>query len=301
VSEPLSPESGPGKELSLFQLLRKHGIYPTKSLGQVFLAEEKVIDWIVDTLSPQETDVVVEIGAGPGLITKALAERAGQVIALEIDHKFLPLHQDLFAPLAKPPLVLYEDAKKADWQTQLEETSGRRLVFGNLPYYLTTELILDAISKLPDMSLALFMVEQEVGERLFAKPGDKKYGTLSIVSQLFGQWKQLRTVSRGSFFPKPNATSSLLTLTPQGDKRELAADLAFQRFIIGLMQYRRKTMANALKMSGAMSSDNSQALIDFLDGEGLQLEVRAEQLTPDQLARLFCQLGVCQPHGNPVE
>ena len=275
---------------SLPQLLKQHQIFPTHALGQVFLRDEKVIQFILETLAPAPTDTIVEIGAGPGIITKELAQHSERVIAVEIDRKFKKIHDVLMSDLKHPPHMIYEDARQVDYEPLLEGLKGRLLVFGNLPYYLTTELILTALQRFPGMSKALFMVEDEVSERLLAKPGTKKYGTLSIATRLFGHWRYLRTVSRASFYPKPRITSALLTLTPNEDDshKPIACDPSFHRFLTSLFQYRRKTLQNALKLSGYWLDDDSGFEFQkFKLDEQLSDEVRAEDLEARQLASLF--------------
>ena len=284
--------TGEGEKIpSLFELLRKYDLYPTRALGQVFLQDDRVIQYILKLLDLTEEDLVVEIGAGPGLITRELAQRAGRVLALEIDRKFEPLHQELFTSLPRPPEVIYEDARKADYSSLPNEPQGRLIVFGNLPYYLTTDLILTALNRLPGMTRALFMVEEEVSERLLAKPGTKKYGTLAGVTQLFGRWHFERTVSRQAFFPKPKVTSALLSLIPSKDQRriEIASDKDFHGFMTRLMQYRRKTLINSLKESGVPVQDPTflQVYGTFLERQGFPSGVRAEQLNPEQVGELY--------------
>lgn len=290
VSSPVQEKPGEGRLPSLFHLLKEHKLYPTKSLGQVFLADPGVITYILNLLQLTSSDTVVEIGAGPGLITRQLAEAAGRIIAIEIDHKFKDLHKQLFDGLTRPPEMIYEDARKVDYTKLLVRHTGRLVVFGNLPYQLTTDLILTVLSGLPAMSGALFMVEEEVSQRMQAKPGTKKYGTLSMASQLFGQWRLERTVSRSSFFPQPQVTSALMRLTPGGDEenKKIASDPQFHRFLTGLMQYRRKTLVNALKQSGIWQENVSALFHAYLAEQELTGDVRSEQLTPVQLGQLYC-------------
>lgn len=276
---------------SLFDLLRLFDLYPNKSLGQVFLKDDRVVDAIIRILAPGPSDTLLEIGAGPGLVTQRLAGLVGRLVAIEIDEKFTDLHQMLFADLERPPLVLYQDARKIHYRDLVGPESGRLLVFGNLPYYLTTDLIFKALADLPDMSFALFMVEADVRHRLTASPGSKAYGSLSAASQLFGSWKLERPVTRAAFYPRPRVDSVLVSLTPGEDpgNRRIGADRSFHRFLTGLFQYRRKHLANALKGSAAWPTDGTgeDRLASFMSDQGLSTGVRAEELTPSQLARLF--------------
>ena len=276
---------------SLPNLLKQYGLYPTHSLGQVFLSDDKVMHFISQTLNPGLNDTVIEIGAGPGLITRELARRSGKVIAVEIDRKFEAMHKTLMADLKTPPHMIYDDARRVDYASLLKRHQGRLLVFGNLPYYMTTELILMALHHFPAMSQALFMIEHEVSERLVAQAGTKKYGTLSVVTNLFGTWRYERSVGRASFYPRPRVTSALMSLHPSDseDDKRMAADLSFHRFLTSLFQYRRKTLQNALKLSEYWSDDEpfAESLSSFFEAQGLTTALRAEQLGPPQLARLF--------------
>ncbi len=284
-------------------LLRQFDLRPKHSLGQVFLIDDNVIERILSILDLEHGDRVVELGAGPGFITKRIAELTDEVIAVEIDRKFQPLHEELFSTLAAKPLVLYEDALKVDLHEYAQKVTGRLIVFGNLPYYLTTDLILYAVQQLPDMDHALFMIEKDVADRLTARPGSKKYGVLSIVTGLFGQWQEESTVSRHAFTPKPNVTSSLVSLIPSDDQdnKTRAADPGFHRFLTDLFQYRRKTLANALKLTYDHEIP-PDTLAQFLTDRDLRSDIRSEQLTPCQFKDLYesLRMPICHSGENSV-
>ncbi len=289
--------------MSYLALLQEFDLRPKHSLGQVFLIKDNVIERILSILDLKPGDRVVELGAGPGFITKRLAELTDDVVAVEIDSKFQPLHERLFSTLRVKPQVLYEDALKVDFGAYVHDLRGRLIVFGNLPYYLTTDLILHAVCQMPNMAHALFMVEQDVLERLTASPGSKKYGVLAIVTGLFGHWRLERTVSRHAFIPKPHVTSALVSLIPSDDElyRMRAADPVFLRFLTDIFRYRRKTLANAIKSSYDCGI-GSEVLERFLTDRGLRRDIRAEQLTPHQFKGLFESLGqvICHLNGNSV-
>lgn len=301
---PVIPFQQLNRIMSYQALLREFDLRPKHSLGQVFLTDDRVIERIVALLGLTRGDRVVELGAGPGFITKRIAEESGDVYAVEIDPRFRPLHETLFASLDPKPRVVYEDARHVDFDALAATPAGRLIVFGNLPYYLTTELVLLAVSQMPSMARALFMIQEDVVERLMNRPGTKKYGTLSIVTNLFGIWRVENTVPRRSFTPSPHVTSSLVSLIPSSDEsdKQVAADPGFHRFITSLFQFRRKTLMNALKL--AFTPENMGAeLFSFLEQHACDPGIRAEQLTPVQFKDLYLTLrtgGSVHKPGNPV-
>lgn len=276
---------------------------PNYSLGQVFLIDNNVIERILSILNLNPDDRVIELGAGPGFITKRMAELTAEVVAIEIDRKFQPLHEELFSTLRTKPLVLYEDALMVDYEVYTQDVKGRLVVFGNLPYYVTTDLILNSVQQLSSMACALFMIEKDVEERLVARPGSKKYGSLSIITGLFGQWRHERTVSRHAFSPKPHVTSSLVSLNPSCDEdcKKRAADPCFRRFLSDVFQYRRKTLVNALK-TAYDSCIQIDDLVQLLTEQGFRPDVRAEQMNPFQFKVLFesLRLPICHLDENSV-
>ena len=334
---------------NLLTLLETYNISPRRSLGQAFLNDQQTILSIVGDLCSYQTEIFIEIGTGPGMLTYELAQQACTVVSIEIDKRFVPLHNDLFSDLKTPPLILYEDARdvnekrvfdtlrcKENNQSNLnsdaecgvisrggipvkkiepssssydmkeEETIVHHplrneanvhtmppyVLFGNLPYYLTTELILSSLTHFPRMRCALFMIQQDVTSRLIASPGSKRYGPLAIASQLFGHWEVRRTVSRQSFYPVPRVTSKLVELIPSDDSeaRLLAGSPAFHTFLVALFQSRRKTIGNALSASIELTDQEarlSRALSLFIQQNNLSSSVRAESLNPSQLAELF--------------
>lgn len=289
--------------MSYRALLQDFNIRPKHSLGQVFLIDQQVIERILAILNVKQGDRVIEIGAGPGFITKQLSALTDDVVAVEIDRKFQPLHDELFSTLHVRPRILYEDALKVEYGAYTKDLTGRLIVFGNLPYYVTTDLILCAVRQMPSMSHALFMIEEDVLERLTASPGSKKYGVLSIITGLFGAWKVERTVSRHAFTPKPHVTSVLVSLIPSEDgaHKMRAADPAFHRFLAIIFQYRRKTLANAIKSSCGCDT-RSETFARFLSEQGLRPDIRPEQLTPCQFKELYdsLRLNICHSNGNSV-
>lgn len=282
---------------NLAELLEKYKITPKRSLGQAFLRDQETVGTIVDDLLSFQTDYFIEIGTGPGILTYELAQYARAVVSIEIDKRFTPLHSDLFSGLKKPPLIFYEDARDVN-EKRVSEGWGTGddiipyVLFGNLPYYLTTELILSSLTNYPQMRRALFMIQEDVTGRLIASPGSKRYGPLAIASQLFGHWEMRRTVSRQSFYPVPRVTSRLVGLIPTDDSeaRQMAGMPAFHTFLVMLFQSRRKTIGNALSPS-IKSTDQearlNRALTLFLQHNNLSSSVRAESLSPSQLAELF--------------
>lgn len=288
-------ESSNSLKKELLSLMRQHLFYPRHYLGQNFLVDKKVFDCIIRQLSLGKEDAVVEIGMGPGLISRELAQRAGMYLGCEIDHRFKDFHAELFSNLDVNAHFIYEDALKIDFSLYRERLAhyDRLLIFSNLPYYITTELILKMIRSFPQAEQMLFMVEKAALNRVLARPGTKAYGPLSIVSSLWGEWEKVMTVSGHSFEPAPRTTSSLYSLMARPDSqfKKTASIPAFQEFAAAVLRNRRKTLANSLLYT-EIQEDHviKKVLSSFLKSEKLKVGIRAESLTTQQFAKLYWML-----------
>ena len=271
--------------------MRQQLFSPRDSLGQNFLIDRKVFDRILDQLSLDKNDALVEIGMGPGLLSRELARKTGMYLGCEIDQRFQAFHLELFAGLDVNAFFIYEDALKTDFSLYSEEIAAyeRLLVFSNLPYYITTDLILKMLRDFPQAEQMLFMIEKAALNRLLAYPGSKAYGPLAIISSLWGEWRELMTVSGPSFDPAPRTTSSLYSLIAGEDSvyKKTASEVRFQKFTAAVLGNRRKTLANALMYTKMQEELVREKLNLFIRQENLSENVRAESLTAQQFVRLY--------------
>lgn len=249
-------------------MLAAGGLRPKKSLGQHFLADPNIVDRIVSFADVGGGDRVVEIGAGTGALTVALAERAGRVVAYEVDEDLRPVLEDVVADRGNVELR-WEDASQLDFGSELDE--GPWVMVANLPYNVGTQIVLDALQQAPQVRRFVVMVQREVAERLLAGPGGKAYGRPSIVVGLYGRPQPGFTVPSQVFVPPPRVDSAVLAIdrAPVDEAAQEAVHLATIAF-----NQRRKMLRRSL---ASVFEDPSEVL------EALAIDPtsRAEDLSPD--------------------
>lgn len=255
-------------------LLERYGLRPDKSFGQNFLVDAHVLNQIVAAADIQPGQTVVEFGPGLGVLTRELAAAAGQVIAVELDRRMLPVLAETTGQLGNVTLI-HGDALEFDWN-QVEP--GAALV-ANLPYNVGTRLVTDALSA-GRVNRIVVMVQREVAERMRAMPGDPAYGALSVFVRHFASSRIVRDVPPGCFLPPPEVTSSVVRLDVHPDA---APDPELFRVVRQSFAHRRKTLRRNLMMAGYSGPTVLRAL-DVLQLNDL---IRAEQLSLDQF-RLLC-------------
>ncbi|MDH7578322.1 MAG: 16S rRNA (adenine(1518)-N(6)/adenine(1519)-N(6))-dimethyltransferase RsmA [Bacillota bacterium] len=241
---------------ALRALLNRYGLGPKKGLGQHFLWHPGLVEQIAAAAELDAGDVVIEIGPGLGILTAACARRAGLVIGVEIDSALFPLLEETLREYGNVRLVA-GDARKVDFEELVAryapQFTGRYKVVGNLPYYLTSPLILRILDGGFRAGLLIFMVQREVAMRLTARPGGKDYGSLSVAVQYHAEPELLFTVSPRAFFPAPGVASAVVRL-----RRRLKppAEVEDKEFFFQLFRaafrYRRKTVRNALLEAGLL-------------------------------------------------
>ncbi len=270
-------------------LMQDYNVAAKKSLGQNFIIEPQIISRIVQTAACDKQDLVLEIGPGLGSLTQALAEAAGQVVAVEIDQTLLP---PLNAQFAQTPNValIHADALQADLAGLLSpylNQPGLRpgfMVVANLPYYITTPLILRLLTDNAPWRRLVFMVQKELAARLQAAPGGKDYGALSLAVQYRAAAKLAFTVPAAVFLPRPKVDSAVVVLDRLPAPPVQVADEAMLFAVIraGFNQ-RRKTLANAL---GNVLALDKALVTAALDMAGIAGTRRAETLTLAEFAAL---------------
>ena len=219
---------------------------PIKALGQNFLRDENILHKIVESLDLQEGDIVVEIGPGQGALTRHLCEKPVKCIGIEVDERAVKLLQERFGEKLE---LIHRDVLEVNLD-ELAQHRGRKIsVIGNIPYYLTSEILFwlfDARTAVVDATL---MMQFEVARRLVAPPKNKEYGILSIFTQFYTDCEMLFKVSRNCFFPKPEVDSAVVRLT---FKKQLpdSDEMLFRSIVRSTFGQRRKTLRNGLKSMG---------------------------------------------------
>lgn len=267
-------------------IMEKYGFKFTKSLGQNFIIDEHVLTRILEGSQINEDDMILEIGPGIGVMTDALCSHAQKVVSVEIDKTLIPVlketvghHENL--------LIINQDVLKLDINTLIVEQFGdkRPKLVANLPYYVTTPIIMKFLEERVPVTDLIVMIQKEVADRIVAKPSTKDYGALSVVVQYFTEPSIVTRVSRGSFMPMPNVDSTVIRLKVRDVPPVVLEDEeTFFLTIKDAFGKRRKTLLNALS-SGFLKISKAQAS-QALEISGINENVRGEALNIEQFATL---------------
>lgn len=266
-------------------VLSRHGFSFSKGLGQNFLINPTVCPRMAEMGNAKPGWGIIEIGAGVGVLTAELARRADKVVCIEIDSRLLPVLDETLAEFDNIKIV-NEDVLKVDLHKLIEqEFAGMPVaVCANLPYYITSPIIMNLLeAHLPIASLTV-MVQKEAAARLCAEPGSREVGAVSIAVRYYSDPKILFQVSRGSFLPAPDVDSTVIRLDVRDHPPvEVGSEEQFFRVVRAAFSQRRKTLLNTL--SAGLGIPKAQA-IEMLEKAGIPTNLRAEQLTLDQFALL---------------
>lgn len=273
-------------------ILKKLDLRPAKSLGQNFLADEGILYSIGQAAEIDGNDVILEIGPGLGSLTAVLAESAGCVVAVEIDKRLIPiLSSNLIG--YRNVVILNDDILRIDVNKEVlpymknEDGTDRRLkVVSNLPYYITTPVIMKLLESGVKAECMVFMVQKEVADRMGAAPGGKDYGALSVAVQYYSRPSVVMQVHPHSFVPQPDVDSSVVKLdlykTPPVEL--LDKDLFF-KVVKAAFGQRRKTLVNALNNASYLGL-NKDGITEILEKIGIDKNLRGETLSIQQFAQL---------------
>lgn len=276
-----------GNPQETIKILQKYDFVFQKKFGQNFLIDTRVLDKIVDAAEITEDDVVLEIGPGIGTLTQYLAFRAKEVIAVEIDKTLIPILQDTLSGYDNVT-ILNEDILKVDIRQLVEErNSGRPIkVVANLPYYITTPIIMGLFeNKVPVASITV-MVQKEVADRMQVGPGTKDYGALSLAVQYYAQPYIVAHVPQNCFMPRPKIGSAVIRLTRhEKPPVEVKDEQLMFRLIRASFNQRRKTLANGLKNYSGLDY-SKEAIERAIVSCGFSLTIRGEALTLSEFAKL---------------
>ena len=270
-------------------IMNKYNIKANKSLGQNFLINEEVVNKIVESSGINNEDLVIEIGPGLGTLTKFLLEKAKKVICIELDPKMITILNDRFK-LYSNLEIKNEDVLKVDLKNLIKkekEVNGVKNVkiVANLPYYITTPIIMKLLEEELDLESITVMIQKEVADRLIAIPGEKNTGAITYTVYYYSIGEKITEVQKNSFIPEPEVTSEVIKLTIRNKapinvkNKELMFNIVKNAFM-----QRRKTLLNSLNNSNIFSSKDEGAKI--LKEIGLEENVRAERLTLQDFAKI---------------
>lgn len=279
-ASPGSPGLGLG---ALRDLAARHGIRPTKALGQHFLADPNLARRIAALAGAGPGERILEVGAGLGSLTVALAAAGAEVLAVEVDRALLPALREAVAPFGHVRIA-EGDALRMDWASVLGP--GRWKMASNLPYNVAVPLLVGLLERVPAIESYVVMVQREVGERLAARPGQEGYGAVSVRVAYRAEAEVLRRVPPSVFWPRPKVESVLIRLTPRRPPVDAPADRLFRVVDEGFAE-RRKTMRNALRRLGLDPADAEGVLARC----GLDPRARAEELSLQDFARIAEEIG----------
>ena len=283
-----------GNTKNTIEILQKYNITFQKKYGQNFLVDKNILEKIVDAAQITEKDCVLEIGPGIGTMTQYLAERAGNVIAVEIDKNLIPVLHDTLSSYNNV-IILNQDILKVDINHIIEKyNNGNPIkVVANLPYYITTPIIMALFERHVAIESITIMIQKEVADRIQAQAGTKDYGALSLAVQYYAKPEVIVKVPAACFMPRPNVDSSVIRLTKYETPLVKAQDENYLFTVIrASFNQRRKTLVNGLSNAGSVGV-SKEKIAEVLAQMELPLTVRGETLTLEQFTELSnCLLAV---------
>ncbi len=276
-----------GNPQNTIEILQKYNFNFQKKFGQNFLIDTHVLDKIISAAEISKEDMVLEIGPGIGTMTQYLAEAAGKVIAVEIDKNLIPILQDTLSGYDNVR-VINEDVMRLDIQKLVEtENAGRPIkVVANLPYYITTPIIMGLFEKHVPLHSITVMVQKEVADRMQTGPGNKDYGALSLAVQYYAKPYIVANVPPNCFMPRPKVGSAVIRLTCHEKPPVQVADEKLMFDIIrASFNQRRKTLANGLNNSDLLDFPKEKILA-AIESLGKGSSIRGEALSLQEFAAL---------------
>ncbi|MEI3163430.1 MAG: 16S rRNA (adenine(1518)-N(6)/adenine(1519)-N(6))-dimethyltransferase RsmA [Lachnospirales bacterium] len=268
------------------QIIKKYEFSFKKNFGQNFLVDERVLDKIVSAADINENDLVIEVGPGIGTLTQAMAKKAGKVISVEIDKTLVPILGELLEDYNNIEII-NEDILKVDINEIIENHKGMNVkMAANLPYNITTPIIMGILEKHIPMDSLTVMIQKEVAYRMNAKPSTKDYGSLSLVTQYYCEPYLVANVPQNCFMPRPNVDSAVIKLSILKEPRIKVKNEKFMfDFIKAGFSQRRKTLVNCIFNSGLVTL-NKEELGNVLNELGYDERVRGESLTLEDYGKI---------------
>lgn len=267
-------------------IMKRYSIYANKSLGQNFLIDENVVENIVNSANITSEDLVIEIGPGLGTLTKELLKKAGKVICVELDTKMIKILKDRFENLE----IINNDILKVDLNNIINENLKNSSlkyakIVANLPYYITTPIIMKLLEDKLNIESITVMIQKEVADRLIAIPGDKLSGAITYSIYYYAVAESIMEVPNNSFLPEPEVTSKVIKLNLRKEPTIKVKDeeLMFKIIKLAFMQ-RRKTLLNSLSNGNIFES--KEQISNMLNELNIDKNIRGEALTIEQFAEI---------------
>ena len=287
--------SHPPTQTEIKALLAEAGLRPEKRYGQHFLIDGNLMRMLVDEADLGPADTVLEVGPGVGNLTELLVERAGRVVAVEIDPAIAEVARTRLAGVANLDFLVTDILanKHTVAPEVLDLAEAHRLACGgplklvaNLPYQAATPLVAELVMRDPPLERLVFTVQEEVAARFAAEPGTSDYGPVGVIVQALGKVEVLRRLGPSVFWPRPKVWSAMVRIRPDAACRKRIRDLAlFRRTIHGLFVHRRKRAARSLSLADA-AEGSPETWAACLKAAGLDPEARGETYTVDEIVRL---------------
>lgn len=269
-------------------ILKKYNISANKSLGQNFLINDSVVDKIVESAEITKNDLVIEIGPGLGNLTEFLLEKAGKVIAIELDQRMLEILNDRFS-LYDNFEIINEDVLKVNLNELISKNKNSEIknakIVANLPYYITTPIIMKLLEEKLDIETITVMVQKEVADRLIAVPGEKLSGAITYSVYYYATSENVTIVENNSFIPEPEVDSEVIKLSIRKNPPvELLDENQFFKTVKASFMQRRKTLINALVNGGILK--NKQDAKKLFDDLNMDYNTRGESLSIEKFAEI---------------
>ena len=273
-------------EIKTKSIIKKYGIRANKRLGQNFLINESALNSIIEAGVVNKDDLIVEIGPGLGVLTAELCRNAGKVLAIELDRKFIDILKDVLADFDNYSII-HGDIMDLSLSPLLKEHSMKDVkVIANLPYYITTPVIMKLLEEETGFSSLVVMVQKEVAQRITAKPGGKEYGALTVAVNFYANPSIVADVPASSFLPQPKVDSSVIKIDIRSEPPVKVADKKqFFKVVRASFSQRRKTLLNSLFNSSLFGIDK-ETLKGILNSIGIDENRRPETLSIEEFANI---------------
>ena len=268
------------------KIVEKYGFSFKKNFGQNFLVDERVLGKIVSSAEISKDDVVIEVGPGIGTLTQALAKESYKVVAVEIDTTLVPILGELLSDFDNIEII-NEDILKVDVNAIAEKYPDKKIkMVANLPYYITTPIIMNVLENHIPVESITVMIQKEVAYRMKAQPSTKDYGSLSLAVQYYCEPYLVANVPQNCFMPRPNVDSAVIKLTVMDKPKVQVNNEKFMfEFIKAAFSQRRKTLVNCIFSSGLLTLSKDE-IGKMLNGLGYDERVRGESLTLEDYGKI---------------